>query len=365
MTRPSEKHEDEAGAPAGRSRREEPSGRARKASTNRDADVRPVYAVVGTDRFLREQAVGELLRGVASEVDDLGPTRVDGSNAVAAEVLDEVRTPSLLGARRVVIVDEADTFISGSRAVLERYCNDPSPCGCLILVCNSMPRNTRLYKAVEACGSVIACEAPRGARLDAWLTDRAKSVYGKSLAPAAMARLREQVGVEPGLLDAELGKLSAYVGNRAQIGADDVEALTGCRREEKIFAVMDSLASGEVEQALLAWEQVLATDRSAPGRAVAGLAWSVRQLLEAARGRRNGESVFDLSRRLRMDPGLLTRRLERFSIEKLEALQADLLSADVAVKTGASRIESAIEKLIVKAGSSAGRVSARAAGGMG
>jgi DNA polymerase III delta subunit len=43
----------------------------------------------------------------------------DGSDAELAEVLDEVRTFSLLGGRRIVVVSGADPFVSRHRAALE------------------------------------------------------------------------------------------------------------------------------------------------------------------------------------------------------------------------------------------------------
>ena len=83
--------------------------------------IHPVYAVVGRDRFLRSEALDGILSGLASEMDSVGPARHDGSSAELAEVLDEARTLSLLGTRRVVVVDDADGFISANRAALERY----------------------------------------------------------------------------------------------------------------------------------------------------------------------------------------------------------------------------------------------------
>ena len=48
-----------------------------------------------------------MLRGWETDADDLGPTRVEGASAELAEVLDEVRTPSLLGDRPIRFPDVA------------------------------------------------------------------------------------------------------------------------------------------------------------------------------------------------------------------------------------------------------------------
>ena len=310
--------------------------------------IHPVYAVVGRDRFLRNEAMEGILRSAAKPGDGLGPVRTDGADAQLADVLDEVRTPSLLGDRRVVVVDEADDFISASRAALERYCASPAESGCLILVCETLAKNTRLYKILAETGSVVACEPPSGRAVVGWVVRRARDNYGKRLSELAAQRLRDHLGDSPGWLDSELAKLTAYVGERGEITPTDIDALTGDLREEKVFAVMDAVASGDVAAALGHWQQVLATDRAAPGRAIAGLAWAVRRLLEARRDWEAGVDLRELARRMFTDASVLQRRLEGLGVERLMEQQRDLLAADLAVKTGASTIEVAVEKFIVK-----------------
>jgi DNA polymerase III delta subunit len=100
------------------------------------------------------------------------------------------------------------------------------------------------------------------------------------------------------------------------------------------------------------WEHVLATDRAAPGRAISGLAYSMRQLVEAKRELESTGNVFRLAKRMFLEPEVLERRLQRLTMKRLMEQQRDLLAADLAVKTGLSTFESAIERFIVKHSSS-------------
>lgn len=312
------------------------------------AVVHPVYAVIGQDRFLRNEALQIILRTLAPHMDALGPTRVDGENASLADLLDEVRTPSLLGGRRVVIVDDADDCISTNRAALERYCADPSAGGCLIFLCDSMPKTTKLRKIISAGGEIMECEPLKGRAVVSWIVRRAKEVHGKRVNDAAAQMLKEHLGDALGWLDVELAKLAAYVGDRPEITPKDIDAATGEHREEKVFAVLDAITAGDPVSALQAWEQVWATDRAAPGRAIAGLAWSVRRLLEVRREWERGADIGGLARRMFTDPVMLRRRLERSSVDQLREQQRDLLAADIAAKTGLSTVEVAVERFIVK-----------------
>jgi DNA polymerase-3 subunit delta len=248
----------------------------------------------------------------------------------------------------VVIVEQADDFISRYRKQLEEYCNKPSESGCLILVCRSLPRNTRLYKIITACGEVIECAALRGQAVVAWIGQRSREAYGKALDRNAAAQLRELVGSDLESLNNELGKLAVYVGARDRIEPADIEALVGHHREEAVFRVTDAMAAGDVAEALRAWEHVLATDQAAPMRAIGGLAFGIRRLLEAKEAVAAGESIGAVARRLGTNPSILARRLEGAAIEELKQQLSELYEADLATKTGLAEVGPAVESFIIK-----------------
>lgn len=315
-------------------------------SSSKISDCR-VYAIVGAERLLRHEALDRVLQQSGAESDPLGPSRFDGDSAELAMVLDELRTPSLLGGRRVVIVDDADEFISIHRAPLERYCADPSPSGVLVLLCDSLPKTTRLHKQIAATGELILFEPLKGNQVGAWLTDRAAQRHGKKLSGSAAAALRDHLGTDLGRLDAELAKLTAYVGQRDRIEANDVAECTGRLREERIFAVADALVAGETAKALERWDQVMATDRAAPQRAIGGLAYSIRNWTQARRITRRGGDPSAIFARSFVGPSQAQRGM-RTPLDEWRNRVQDLLRVDHATKTGLGSVDLAIEKFIVK-----------------
>jgi len=310
-----------------------------------------VFAVVGADRFLRAEALAVSLRAWGLVDDDTTTlTRVDGSKAAKAslaDVLDEVRTYSLLGDRQVVLVDDADDYISRHRKALERYCESPASTGTLGLLCNALPKNWRLHKIIAQSGQVVICTAPEYGNVVPWIVRRARDVYGKRLSSTAGASLRRLVGDAPGVIDAELSKLTTYVGERPAITEEDIAALVGQHREEAVFAVIDAMINGDVGAALAAWEQVLATDRAAPGRAIAGLGWGVRQLVEGHRLVAGGKPVAVAAKIVRTFEARLSRALYEVGGRGLEDQLADLCKADLAIKRGLGTLGSEVEKFIV------------------
>ncbi|MCA9249701.1 MAG: DNA polymerase III subunit delta [Phycisphaerae bacterium] len=307
-----------------------------------------VYAVVGNDAFRKRQAIeaicDQLAKGGGS---DEGPSRYEGAKTELAIVLDDVRTYSLLGGARIVIVEDADPFITRNRANLEKYCAEPVDSGVLILDCGSLPSNTRLYKAIAKTGQIIKCDPLKGQALQAWMVQHARDAYNKQLDRQAAWRLADLVGQSLGALDAELSKLSIFVGSRTAITPKDVEELVGRLREEDIFGITDAMASGDTATALTKWEKVLATDRAAPARAVGGLAWGFRKLLDLKLQSMSGVPMGSLARQAFTTPDVLQRRLERHDVADLQNKITALLEADVASKNGLSTASSAIQQFIV------------------
>lgn len=318
--------------------------------TSDQSSVPPVNAVFGDEPFLKRQAVeGIVARALRDDPDSLGPTRVDGDTAELADALDELQTPSLLGGGRVVIVEEADAFITRYRKQLEAYCSKPAQGACLVLVCRSLPRTTRLYKQIAAVrGELFECAVPKGRQVAAWILQRSRQSYSKAIDGDAVGRLRDLVGSGLEALDNELAKLAVYTGARPAITLEDVETLVGLRREEAVFRVTDAMSAGDPAGALKAWEHVLATDRAAPMRAIGGLASAVRRLLEARQAADAGRPPDALAPRFEPARSLFIRRLNSVTAGQLQQQLSDLHQADLATKTGLADVAHAVETFIVK-----------------
>jgi DNA polymerase-3 subunit delta len=303
----------------------------------------PVYVVHGSETYLRRQALRGILAARASSSDEFGPTRFDGSTANPADVLDEVRTVSLLGGERTVIVDNADSFVTRHRELLEKYCAAPSPTGCLVLVCDTLDKRFKLSQMLLKKGWTIACEPLRPPEVTRWIGEQARNDYAKSMSGVAAGRLRELCGDSLAMLDTELAKLATYAAERREITVEDVNALVGTAREEMVFAVVDKMVEGNVSAAVSQWRRVVETDRSAVGRAVGGLAFAVRRLLDARVALDRGQAVAS-----RGPWDRTAAQAANISTVALERQMCGLAEVEVAVKTGLSDFDSAIEQFIVK-----------------
>src|SRR3954468_21188579 len=122
------------------------------------ATAKPVYALIGSDPFLQLQKLAEILRVLPADAQRVD---VEGEKAELAEVLDELRSFAMFGGGKVVVVRDADEFLTRFRSQLEEYVAAPSDSATLVMRFSSLPKTQRIYKAIEKVGKVEDCSPPR------------------------------------------------------------------------------------------------------------------------------------------------------------------------------------------------------------
>jgi DNA polymerase-3 subunit delta len=296
--------------------------------------IPPVVAVTGSQRHFKQQAIARL-RALVIDDDDTSLSRFPGRETELQTVTDELRTVSMWGGRRLVLVEDADDFVSKYRAALEKYVDAPAKKSVLVLDVGSWVKTTRLAKLVAASGLEVNCGELKGAALFKWLQETAAETYQTKLDRDAAALLVDLIGEEPGMLDSELSKLSTYSGERKRITAEDVRSLVGGWRTETTWFMTDAVRDGHVGDALVALEQLLVAGE-APQKLLGGIGFVFRKLATATEQARHKP----LDQALR-DAGVFPqavgpsqaylRRLGRARAERLLSL---LVRADSGLKGG-------------------------------
>lgn len=316
----------------------------------------PLIVIFGEESYSKSRRLSDTLdmllpagvdRTLALSSFDGTLTEEQGGPTLAA-VMDDLLTLPFLAPRRIVLIRDADRFISACRERLERWVESPSPTGVLVLECRSFPKTTRLYKAAAAA----RCPVHECARLTARAIPdycmQEASARGKTLDRAAAALLAERIGAEQGLLSGEIEKLALYVGPRTEIRVEDVRRLVGASREEKIFAVMDAAGAGEFTRAIRLWRQVMETDAAAAFRAVGGLAFVLRKWISAQEMHAGGASISAIAPKVMMwgREQELQTFLRRLDAERLRRLLGLLARLDAQAKSGMRSIENGVEALL-------------------
>jgi DNA polymerase-3 subunit delta len=240
--------------------------------------LKPLYVVHGDEAFLRRLTI-EAIRTRTVGDDDSAVSVFPGDKAEFAAVFDELMSAPFFAPKRVVVVADADPFVTRYRSLLEKKVAGELPStGLLILDVRTWPSNTRLAKLVD---DVIVCKAPTKA-LPGWVVKRTRDRHGKEIPAAAAELLVELVGPEMGLLDQEIEKLAIYVGDRQRIEAADVDKLVGSSRAEDVWKILDLVGQGKPAESLRILQRSLEKGEE-PMRLIGLLASQLRKLAQAAR----------------------------------------------------------------------------------
>lgn len=299
----------------------------------------PVLVLYGTERFLKLEIL-KLVPGVAEESDDVALTRVAGKDAELRSVCDELLTVSMFGDQRVVLVEEADEFVSGNRAGLEKYVGSPSNSGLLVLDVKSWPKNTRLAKATDKIGMNVECGELTGSALCKWLTATAKEEHQKNLDHETAQLIVQLAGDNLGLVLQELEKLVSLVGDAETITQDDVTRVVGGWRIETTWTMLDAIRDGQLEKAFECLDKlILAGD--APQKILGGLTFTFRKLAEAterARQTRDVKGSLKSAGVFGHAIGPAEAYLKRIGFSKASRILQMLIDADSNMK-GGSRVD--------------------------
>lgn len=323
-----------------------------KSSSSLDAEPgKPVYAIVGPETFLQRQALRSIL-GVLP--DDAQRVDIEGPSAQPSDVFEELRSFAMFGGSRVVVIREADAFISAYREMLENYLDAPSSPNVLVLRAATLPSNTRVYKAINKVGQILKCDAPKGGQIPRWLVSRAKAEHGFTLSADAADVLANLIGTDLGSLDEELGKLALQAG-KEPVGPEVFEGHVAFRREQQMWILTDALANGRPGEALRIWRELQMTDSSAPFRAVTWLGIWLDKSIRGLAMAEQGERPASIGKALRIWPidnvgPLLTtaKALGQSGLRKATKRLADL---DLRSKTGLGDQGRAVDQFIAEVAS--------------
>jgi DNA polymerase-3 subunit delta len=311
----------------------------------------PIYVLTGDEPFLKLRAL-EALKGLilGSDGGDLGYSSHPGDKATYAEVFDELQTLPFLSPRRLVLIDDADPFVTRERARLEKYFAEPTARGVLALTLKSFPSNTRLFKLLPDAG-LLTCKTPPLARLGDWCLHWSAATHGKPLSRDAARLLVELIGPDMGQLDMEMAKLTVYAGDRPRIEAGDVDALVGNRREEKVWGIFDQIGGGQAAEALTLLDRLL-TQGEEPIGLLGAFSMQLRKLAAAAALLDRGVALAEALEQAGVPPFArrgVEQQLRHLGRQRVSQLYRWLIETDLGMKGGSQLSpRTLLERLLVR-----------------
>ena len=332
-----------------------------------------VYVIAGKDPSLVNAEYTKIIDElVPSDQRDTGLLVVDADKAVITEILDELRTLPFFTKRKVVALRNADKFLSthgqeeeekeqdqqntpgttaglSNRELLERYFDNPSPAGILVMTVSTWQSNTRLAKKLPAIGTLVEVKSPTGTDLIHRLIDYAREAQGKTIDYRTAALLVELAGEDLTRLYTEIDKLATYAANEKTITTAHVESLIGRNREFDAFEVIDSCLQHKTGPAIERLRKMFAEDKSAEYTAIGAFAFHIRRMFTAKKLLMEGRPQGSIEGQLRIwnNKESLFAQIRRLSLKQIGDQLCQLAQTDYAIKRGLAQPRIAIEQFVL------------------
>jgi len=184
----------------------------------------------------------ELLRdAIESKHGTTDTVQFDGQSVTLADVFDELRSLSLLGSYKLITVNNADSFVSSHRKVIERYAQAPVEHATLVLRSGRWNRGN-LDKLIKKVGCIVKCDPLPGPKAQAWIMQRATTEYHCPLTGTAASLLVERLGSDLMQLDSALAKLAIATDKGQSIQPALVnEQVTSQSNDEKAWVIQEAI----------------------------------------------------------------------------------------------------------------------------
>lgn len=264
----------------------------------------PVYLVAGDDDLLLQRAVDRLLGELRDDDPDLD---VETCDVQETAHLPEMRTASLFGGRKVVVVRGAEGLAGDVKSEIEDYLAAPSDGAVLVVVARGTGRIQKIGKLAKEHGERIDVKAPADWDDAGWerlIGDEFRRL-GRQADRGAITAIRSHAGNEPATIASKVAQVVAAAPQGSDIGAEAVEQVVEGHGRQSGFAVADAVADRDPAAALVALRGALESGE-APLALLGALVFRFRQLLQI-RGGANAKDAGVSAGQYRRLKGIATR----------------------------------------------------------
>lgn len=239
-----------------------------------------VKLIHGTDEYLVSSSARKAVNALCPESEQtLGLETVNGDvktidEAVAAlkTCIGALRTIGLFGGQKTVWFRDVSIFKDGVlsknqqvKDLLGQLTDDirkglPDSQS-LIVSAPGVDRRSAFYKVCEAAGAVEAFDLPeQDYKKKPVIRERAQELFAQAkcrIGPDAFDLFIEKVGFDTRQLAMEAEKLMLYIGDRREITADDVKAITSSAAEAVSWDFTDALGERKLNDSLKILRQLI------------------------------------------------------------------------------------------------------------
>ena len=305
-----------------------------------------VYLLYGTKNFQIEEEI----KKISKNIDEMNISKYDLNNDLLSLALEDAKTISLFGDKKIVIVDNANMFTgttSKDSEEIENYLNQINENTILIFIVHNDKLDSRkkITKLIKEKGKIKEFND----ELDSVSLVR-KLFKNYNIEYNTIRLLIDRVGNNPLILQNEINKIKIYKDNDKNITNEDILNLTTKLIEIDIFKLIDYIVKNDKEKALELYYEMLKMNEE-PIKIVVILANQFRIMYQSKELLKKGYSEKDIASILKIHPyrvKLAIQNSRNYTSETLLKYLNDLANIDIGIKTGTLNKDLALELFILK-----------------
>ena len=235
--------------------------------------VRPLYLLLGSDRFLLKEAENLILKRLLSEGEKGFSLKVFEESVEARDLFTEINTLPFLSRRKVIIVREGKTLLEGFSDELLRFSEHPTP---------------RVFLIIWAQDEVPEALKEHAFSLNLtyrdflnFLVQKAKE-KGILLSREALEFLKEVCGNDLEAICQEIDKIALCKG-QGFVTLRDLEGLVFDFKTKTVFELIETVEKGDLKKAVEVLESLFERGEASP-KILGAMAWRIREVLKRQKG---------------------------------------------------------------------------------
>ena len=305
-----------------------------------------VYLLFGT----KDYSINNEIKKICKNIDEMNISRYDLNNDLTSLVIEDAKTISLFGDKKIVIADNANMFTASTSKdseIIEDYLKNINEYTDLIFIVHSdkIDARKKITKAIKEKGKIIEFNDD----LDAVSLIR-KLFKDYNIEYSDIKLLIDRVGNNPLIITNEINKIKIYKGNDKNITSEDILNLTNKIIEIDVFKLIDYIVRKDKENALELYNEMLKVNEE-PIKIIVILANQFRIMYQSKELLKKGYSEKDIASILKIHPyrvKLAIQNSRNYTSEMLLKYLNDLADIDIGIKTGTINKDLALELFILK-----------------
>ncbi len=305
-----------------------------------------VYLLFGT----KDYSINNEIKKICKNIDEMNISRYDLNNDLTSLVIEDAKTISLFGDKKIVIADNANMFTASTSKdseLIEDYLKNINEYTDLIFIVHSdkIDARKKITKAIKEKGKIIEFNDD----LDAVSLIR-RLFKDYNIEYSDIKLLIDRVGNNPLIITNEINKIKIYKGNDKNITSEDILNLTNKIIEIDVFKLIDYIVRKDKENALELYNEMLKVNEE-PIKIIVILANQFRIMYQSKELLKKGYSEKDIASILKIHPyrvKLAIQNSRNYTSEMLLKYLNDLADIDIGIKTGTINKDLALELFILK-----------------